>query len=95
MALISGNSEPRGGVERFVKLLKLLLSLHSIKLILISVFVITYLGMTATDSSIKTLAVKEATILATSEESKGWEGDNAESIEAKIEIDAITSQRPE
>ena len=67
-----------------MKIFKMLLSLHSIKLILISVFVITYLIMTAPNSSNKTeVFLKEGSTSIASEESKSLGGDNAESMEAK------------
>ena len=78
-----------------MKVFKILLSLHSIKLILISALVITYLVITATNSSNKTEAVNEGSTSIASEESKALRVDNVESMDAKIEIDAITSQRPD
>ncbi len=73
-----------------MKIFKILLSLHSIKLILISVLVITYMVTTAANSSNKTEVVKEGSAVSASEEGDSVRVDNADSMDAKIEINAIT-----
>jgi len=72
-----------------MKFFKLLLSLDSLRLIAISVLAITYLAMTTANGSNKTKAVKEEVTSIVSEESKSLVVDNAESLEAKMEIDAF------
>jgi hypothetical protein len=73
-----------------VKCVKILLSLHSIQLVFISVLAITYLAMTAANSSNRTEPVSGNMPIV--DESKVLTLADAESIRGKIEINAITSQ---
>ena len=81
--------------EGIVKLFKLLLSLDSLRLVAISAVVITYLAMTTASSSHKTEAVKEKINPIVSEESTRLTLDDAESLEAKMEMNAIVLQLPD
>ena len=68
-----------------MKFLKLLLSLHSLQLIIVSVLAIAYLVMATANSSTKTEAVKGESTAIVSEELKISGFENAESLEAKME----------
>ena len=68
-----------------MKFLKLLLSLHSLQLIVVSVLAIAYLVMPTANSSNKNEAVKGESTAIVSEELKTSGFDNAASLEAKME----------
>lgn len=78
-----------------MKFFKLLLSLDSLRLIAISALAITYLAMATANSSTTTEAAKEERTSTVSIESKSLRADNAQSPSAKMELNAITSQRPD
>ena len=75
-----------------MKFLRLLLSLHSLRLIIILVLAMTYLTRTATISSNKTDSVKHEATQAAGGESKRLIADNAGPPEGKIEITAIPAE---
>ncbi len=72
--------------------MRLLLSLNSLRLIIILVLAMTYLTRTVTNSSNKTDGVKHEGAQVVSEESNRLIADNAGSLEAKIEINAIPTE---
>lgn len=78
-----------------MKFFKLLLSLDSLRLIAISALAITYLATATANGSNKTEAVKDESTSIVREESERSRVDNVESLKAKIEINAIASQRPD
>jgi hypothetical protein len=77
------------GQKTMVKFVKVVLSLHSIQLIFISALVISYLSMTAANSSNRIQAVHRS---VANEESEKFMLVNSGSIGGNIEIMAITSQ---
>jgi len=84
--------EDKEGREGIVQFFKLLLSLNSIRLIFISAFAITYMGMTATNRSGKTEAVRESVSIA-GDESTTMRVAGAESISARIDAGVFTERR--
>lgn len=78
-----------------MKFFKLILSLHSLRLIAISALAIAYLAMTTANGPNKTEAMEQESASIVGKESKSLKVENAEVTEARIEIRPIASQQPD